>query len=260
MITQHASDIIDTYIDNYHKGKRWNFLWIVVFCIMAAGLVYFAAKNKKLADENKLLKAFITADSAWKATEASLHNSAKTIEQLKYDYNLTTLRNDKLILENTKASNEAQNKPTAWIDTAIKSLNKKVTAMKKMGADASTTGTPSSTWPTATTKQSIIYIQYMPGFEKEKDEIISSLQGKYNVQKPELIESISFNPQVKYFNKEDAAVANEIAQKVSQATLQNITTQLVPLKVSSGQIEIWMGKYKRPSMEQINKRLKSTKY
>lgn len=260
------SELIDSYIANHNKAKKWTFLWVLVFCLLAAALLILFINNKRLAEENAFLKArqaIQSADSAKQAVEESLKNTTRTVEMLQREDTLNTLEIERLSLSNRKLIGIQQNQPVHHIDDSLKKIQAKVIATKKYIA-AKPVPESAGALPAApvdkanASTRAIVYIQYMPGFSSQKDKVSTALKG-YKVQAPELIERITFNSTIKYFNEGDEKTAREIAQIVSNAINSPVQAKFIKLKVPAGQIEVWLGQYKTADLSEIRKKINVSK-
>ena len=265
------SDIIDQYIENHNKAKRWTLLWVLIFCLLATGLIILFVKNKKLIEENAFLKAqqaIQSADSAKQAVEVSLENTTTTVEKLQHENDLNALEIERLSLHNRKLISLQTNQPVQQIDDSLRKIQAKVIATQKYipvkpvtkGITAPPARPDNSKAPQgANVAQSpIVYIQYMPGFSSYKDKVSAALKN-YTIRPPELIERITFNSTVKYFNESDEKAANHIAQIVSSISGSPVQAKFTKLKVPAGQIEVWLGQYKAADISEIRKKINASK-
>lgn len=268
------SDIIDQYIENHNKAKRWTLFWVLIFCLLATGLIILSVKNKELIEENALLKAqqdIQSADSAKQAVEISLENTTATVEKLQQENDLNTLEIERLSLHNRKLISIQNNQPVQQIDDSLKKIQAKVIATKKYTpvkpvtkiiAAPAATAAPADNSTAAqsadVSASSIVYIQYMPGFSNYKDKVSAALKS-YTVRAPELIERITFNSTVKYFNESDEKAASHIAQVVSSILGSTVQAKFTRLKVPAGQIEVWLGQYKAADISEIRKKINASK-
>lgn len=265
------SDIIDQYIENHNKAKKWTLLWVLIFCLLATGLIFLSVKNKELIEENALLKAqqeIQSADSAKQAVEISLENTTATVEKLQQENDLSALEIERLSLHNRKLINLQQNQPVQQIDDSLKKVQAKVIATQKyipvkpvtksITAPAAPADNSTAAPSADASQSSIVYIQYMPGFSGYKDKVSAALKS-YTVRAPELIERITFNSTVKYFNESDEKAASHIAQVVSSILGSPVQAKFTRLKVPAGQIEVWLGQYKAADISEIRKKINASK-
>ncbi|HRC20207.1 MAG TPA: hypothetical protein PLS07_05610, partial [Niabella sp.] len=256
------SDLIDQYLSNYNKAKRWTTIWVSILCLLACILIYLFIKNKELMEENAILRAqqaIQSADSATVVAEASLLNTTRTVEILKQQDSLKNYEIQKLNLYNKKIVSLQENQPVQNIDDSIKKIQAKMALVQnnvtnKIPVKPNAAPDASGVGNSSIRKNILVYIQYMPEFNTQKEKVISAL-GSYRLQTPEAIESISFNSVIKYFNESDKATAFEIAKLVSSAIGSSVDARLINLKAPSRQIEVWLGRYKIENIDVLKRKV-----
>lgn len=258
------SDLLDQYVKNTNQAKKWTFLWVSIFCLLAVALVSLFIKNKNLMEENAILKAqraIQSADSARFAAEASLLNTTLTVEKLKTEDSINYFEIEKLKLSNKKLVTLQENKPVGTIDDSLRKIQRRISTMKNIQAasapiDNSQIRIGSLAATNDEKKSVLVYVQYMPKFEEQVKKVMGALKA-YGLQKPEKIERISFNSMVKYFNESDRKNAIEIATIASNAINQRVEAKFIKLRVPSKQIELWLGTYKPKSLTDLKLRVNS---
>ncbi len=257
--TDETIDIIDKLIINKRKSRTWTIISVLLFLLMATFVLIF---SKKLADtkgklsisENKLIEAThrlqFMNDSIQRAKD-SLMEINYSLAKLNENFDSLKNVNDTLTVLLNKSQQSYINISTREASTKINDLFKKAYPQQKNNVSEtvkeSIINTKEITNPAATLP--VVYIQFMPDYKDITYKAISLLKAqKTDVQKPELITSTSFNPVVKYFNKEDRAEAQRIAdilnKHFSGKLKQQFIAQNVSLKAPLHQIEVWIGDYR----------------
>ena len=212
-------DLLQKFIDNEKKSKTWTIISVLIFVILGGIIIYQSSRikeNEKRLIENEELLSF-ALDSA-----NSLNN---------------TLEGQKISLENSTSR-------IVVLERERDSLLAKINA----------TSIP----PVAVVK-SIVYIQYMDTYRRASDSILLLLKrNQYNAPGPENIKKGSFSSSVRYFNDSDKPAAERLAAlintNIGRYRRSNIRILKTNLSVPKGQLEVWLGEYKRINpVEQVRK-------
>jgi hypothetical protein len=257
--TDETIDIIDKLIINKRKSRTWTIISVLLFLLMATFVLIF---SKKLADtkgklsvsENKLVEATVRLqfinDSIQRAND-SVKGINYSLTKLNENFDSLQNVNDTLTALLNKTQQTYINISSQVAGTKINDLYKEVYPEQKTNVSEtvkeSIINTKEIKDPVAA--YPIVYIQFMPDYKDVTYKTISLLKDqKTDVQKPELITGSTFNPVVKYFHKEDQAVAERIAnilnKHFSNQMKQQFTVQNVSLKAPLHQLEIWIGDYR----------------
>lgn len=212
-------DLLQKFIDNEKRSKTWTSISVLIFVVLGGIIIYQASKLKQ--NENRLKEnekqLYIALDSA-----NSLNN---------------TLEGQKISLENSTSR-------IAVLERERDSLLAKINE----------TAIP----PVAVVK-SIVYIQYMDTYRRTSDSILLLLKrNRYNAPGAENIKKGSFSSSVRYFNDSDKPAAERLAAlintNIARYRRNNIRILKTNLSVPKGQLEVWLGEYKRINpVEQVRK-------
>lgn len=252
-------DLLQKFIENEKKAKLWTILTVILFCLLAFGVIYLAwklqdtQKNLSVAQKNILAQAdsikvlskeldiaLAKADSL-NETLAS-ENESLLNRKANYDslqnitssllINLSEIKkiNPDIYIENQNTN--VLDKPTqAKIDRLITPAN-----IEKMVEKVD---------------KYTIYIQYGTDFGDEANNLRRGWQDAYICPKPELITDRTFAAAVNYFHPEDEAEARKIAAAVEKKIGLPIKVTEVNLKSQKKQLELWLGKYQPKTRAQI---------
>ena len=214
-------DLLQKFIDNEKRSKTWTIISVVVFVVLGGIIIYQSSRikeNEKRLIENEKLLSFAL--------------------------NKADLLND--TLEGQKASLKNSSDRTVDLQRQLDSLVAKINA---------TTTTPH---PIAVIRN-IVYIQYMDNYATTSDSILSLLKkNKYNAPGTERMKKGSFSSSVRYFNDSDKPAAERLAAlintNIGRFRRNNIRILKTNLSVPKGQLEVWLGEYKRINpVEQVRK-------
>ena len=273
--TEETIDLIDKLIINKRKSRTWTIISVSLFLLMAAFVLIF---SKKLADtkgrlsvsEKKLIEATLRLqfmnDSIQKAND-SVKGINYSLTKLSENFDSLQNVNDTLTALLNKSQQTYINISTQMASTKINELYKEAYPEQKNNVSEnvkeSIINTKEIKDPVA--ENPVVYIQYMPDYKDITFKAIHLLkEQKTDVQKPELITGTTFNPVVKYFNKEDQAEAERIAdilnKHLSGVIKKQFIAQNVRLKSPLRQLEVWIGEYRPPKVNpEIQKVLQYTK-
>lgn len=245
-------DLLQKFIENEKKAKLWTLMSVVLFCLLAFGVIYLAwklaaaqksisAQSETIIELNKKLeKALAKADSL----NEVLASENKSLENRKTNYdslqnitsslliNLSEIKktNPEVYIENQN-TNQLDQTTQAKIDVLLTPAN-----IEKMVAKED---------------KYTIYIQYAAGFEDDAKNLRRGWQENYVCPKPELITDRSFAASVNYFHLEDAAEAEKVAAAVERKIGLPIKVTQVNMKSPKKQLELWIGKYQPKTRTQI---------
>lgn len=212
-------DLLQKFIDNEKKSKTWTIISVLVFIVLGGIIIYQASKLKQ--NENRL-----------KENEKQLYIALDRANSLN-----DTLEGQKISLENSTSR-------IAVLERERDSLLAKINA---------------TVIPPVAVVKSIVYIQYMDTYRRTSDSILSLLKrNRYNAPGAENIKKGSFSSSIRYFNDSDKPAAERLASlintNIGRYRKNNIRIQKTNLSVPKGQLEVWLGEYKRINpVEQVRK-------
>ena len=267
-------ELIDKFIENEHKSKRFTILSVGLFMLMALLVLFFAFKlnstTKKLGLTEAQLKIAndslfamnnqLMADTSSKDRTSreyahqydSLKEAFEMLAQLFNKSQADQFNNDTAAAKEqlNKISNELFNTRSKKSVDLIKDVVLRPQDLKKVNNDP------------------LVFIQYMPDFVNKVGRLVPVLQ-KYGfkVQPQQQITDFTFNPEVKYFYPEDSDKAKEILKLVNNSNpfFQDHPAVLTPLKTKTPyhQVEVWIGQYQandeRKYLYQVQKNLQQIK-
>jgi hypothetical protein len=258
-------EMIDRFIDNERKSKIWTTVNIVIFCLLGLAVFWLAFElnksNLKYKDLNtKLQSANSERDSAvlklraytetLRGDSTTLSNNAGNYDSLKKAFDTVTLLfNETLAKQNDMSGGAVDDRLNQY---AKDIFNKDVTISSNIISKVATPVTATNMGHT----NYKVFMHYMSGYDRISDMATKKLmQDKFNVPGQEQIKTISFNSVVKYFHDTDKEKAQEVANVVNKSneyfTKNPISIQKTDLKSPSGQLEVWIGEYKKLNVEQI---------
>jgi len=212
-------DLLQKFIDNEKKSKTWTIISVLVFIVLGSIIIYQASKLKQ--NENRL-----------KENEKQLYIALDKANSLN-----DTLEGQKISLENST-------KRIVVLERERDSLLAKINATRI---------------PPVAVVKNIVYIQYMDTYRRASDSILLLLKrNQYNAPGAENIKKGSFSSSVRYFNDSDKPVAERLAAlintNIGRYRRNNISILKTNLSVAKGQLEVWLGEYKRINpVEQVRK-------
>ena len=267
-------ELIDKFIENEHKSKRFTILSVGLFMLMALLVLFFAFKlnstNKRLGVTEAQLKIAndslfamnnqLMADTSSKDRTSreyahqydSLKEAFEMLAQLFNKSQADQFNNDTAAAKEqlNKISNELFNTRSKKSVELIKDVVLRPQDLKKVNTDP------------------LVFIQYMPDFVNKVGRLVPVLQ-KYGfkVQPQQQINDFTFNPEVKYFYPEDEDKAKEILKLVNNSNpfFQDHPAVLTLLKTKAPyhQVEVWIGQYQandeRKYLYQVQKNLQQIK-
>ena len=267
-------ELIDKFIENEHKSKRFTILSVGLFMLMALLVLFFAFKlnstTKKLGLTEAQLKIAndslfamnnqLMADTSSKDRTSreyahqydSLKEAFEMLAQLFNKSQADQFNNDTAAAKEqlNKISNELFNTRSKKSVDLIKDVVLRPQDLKKVNNDP------------------LVFIQYMPDFVNKVGRLVPVLQ-KYGfkVQPQQQITDFTFNPEVKYFYPEDSDKAKEILKLVNNSNpfFQDNPAVLTLLKTKAPyhQVEVWIGQYQandeRKYLYQVQKNLQQIK-
>lgn len=212
-------DLLQKFIDNEKKSKTWTTISVLVFIVLGGIIIYQASKLKK--NENRLIE-----------NEKQLYIALDRANSLN-----DTLEGQKISLENSTSRIAVLERER---DSLLAKIN--VTAI-----------------PPVAVVKNIVYIQYMDTYRRTSDSILILLKrNRYNAPGAENIKKGSFSSSVRYFNDSDKPAAERLASlintNIGRYRRNNIRILKTNLSVPKGQLEVWLGEYKRINpVEQVRK-------
>lgn len=263
--TKKNLELIDRFIDNERKSRIWTTINIVIFCLLGLAVFWLAFElnksNLKYKDINKQLEEAKTErDSvllklrayteSLRGDSATLSNNVGNYDSLKRAFDTVTLLfNETLAKQNSMSGVAVDERLNEY---AKNIFQKDVTISSNI---ISKVATPVKATNIGHTNYKV-YMHYMSGYDRISDMATKKLmQSKFNVPGQEQIKTISFNSVVKYFHDADKEKAQEVADVVNGSNeyfkKNPIAIQKTDLKSPSGQLEVWIGEYKKLNVEQI---------
>lgn len=227
------NDLLQRFINNEKKSKRWTLISVIAFCGFAFGIIYLGNELKDANEQIEINEENLarTLDSVNALNEA-LQGNQVSLENMSNNFNQAKRENDSLI--------SLLNKLTQNTVTPVDKIN-----ITRIVRDHRTVSYK-------------VYIQYMNAYDDESGSIRSLLAKKYNVPKPELITKFSFASSVKYFHDSDKdeaqGIADIINKNIGEFKTKPIHVVKTNMNVSKGQLEIWLGKTKLLTTVQIIKK------
>jgi flagellar biosynthesis/type III secretory pathway chaperone len=245
-------DLLQKFIENEKKAKLWTLMSVVLFCLLAFGVVYLAwklaaaqksisAQSETIIELNKKLEtALAKADSL----NEVLLSENKSLENRKTNYDsLQNITSSLLInlseIKQTHPEIYTENQTTNQLD-------------KPTQAKIELLLTPANIEKMVDkVDKYTIYIQYATGFEDDAKNLRRGWQENYVCPKPELITDRNFAAAVNYFHPEDEAEAKKVAAAVEGKIGLPIKVTQVNMKSPKKQLELWLGKYQAKTRTQI---------
>ncbi|WP_221392585.1 hypothetical protein [Dyadobacter sp. NIV53] len=217
------NDLLARFIENEKSARTWTLVSVSLFVILAFGILYLMNELKKANDE----------------TETANLATAKALAKA-----------DSVVNELEKFKKTAENI----------ALN----PARQGGAIAAPRpDTPPDRNSNRTNKKNItVFLQYKKEYKAQCQLLMDALKAeKYNVPGKEWIKNINFTTSVKYFNEQDKPWADSIAvvmNKIIGRTKSNPVPVIKnSVKAPRGQLEVWMGDYKRTVTSDLIKKYSS---
>jgi hypothetical protein len=257
-------DALDRFIANERKAKQWTLISVVLFCLMAMVIIYFAGeakeaktelekKNKEIAELNAKL---IQINNGLIQDTISLSSKAGNYDSLTkaLDTMAILLRKSQVTTDSTGIVNQLEQ------ISNIAFVNKKAELSKDL-RDAIVNARVTELANKA--KRYTVYLYCMEEYRQHMTPIANLLEKNgYEVIRMKWVTSTSFSPTVKYFHANDAAQAKkiqDIVQGYDRYFSKNpVDIQQVSLKSPANQLEVWIGKYIKPDI-QVQQYLKDPK-
>jgi hypothetical protein len=245
-------DLLQKFIENEKKAKLWTLMSVVLFCLLAFGVIYLAwkladaQKAISIQDETiielnkKLEKALSKADSL----NEVLVSENKSLENRKTNYDsLQNITSSLLInlseIKQTHPEVYIENQTSNQLDQPTQAKIEKLLTPANIEKMVEKEG------------KYTIYIQYAADFEKDAYTLRRWWTNDYVCPKPELISNRSFAASVKYFHPEDEAEAKKVAAAVENKIGLPISVTSANMKSPKRQLELWIGKYQAKTRTQI---------
>lgn len=252
-------DLLQKFIENEKKAKLWTLMSVVLFCLLAFGVIYLAWK---LADAQKTITA----------AQKDILAKSDSIIRLNKKLDLTLAKadslNEVLLSENSSLLNKKTNFDSLQNITSSLLIN--LSEIKKTNPEVYIENQNTNVLDKPTqakidvlltpayiekmvekVDKYTIYIQYAAGFEDDAKNLRRAWQENYVCPKPELITDRSFAASVNYFHPEDEAEAKKVAAAVESKIGMPIKVTSVSMKSPKKQLELWIGKYQPKTRTQI---------
>lgn len=244
-------DLLQRFIDNEKKAKKFTTIVVALFCLLAFGVVMLAIKlsNAKTTIASQQTQIEKLNDSLTKAIQIAdsindvLVNRNNSLQNNSYNYDsLQNITNSLLIsLADLKEKTSVDTGiMVATIDKQREEVIKKLITpanIRKIRADE---------------KKYTVYVQYLEGYKNDALKLQKWWQDEYICPQPELITNRSVAPTVNYFYAEDAGEAKKVADFVKQKTKLNVKlNNFSRLNAPKKQLEVWLGEYKARTTKEI---------
>ncbi len=203
---EEKNNLLERFIENEKKSKIVTLISTILLIVFALIILFISIKNRNLNEE------LIVKNEKLKETNAKLeeirsaqNNSIVALK--KYESVIASLKNTNNINEKTKFKKE------------LKKIEENKGKYK-------------------------IYTHYMPNYLDDSDKIKEFIDKNknYYVPESELIRGISFNPQIRYFNKEDKLEAENLQRKIKVELGLDLEVKNINIVAQEKQLEIWYGK------------------
>jgi flagellar biosynthesis/type III secretory pathway chaperone len=245
-------DLLQKFIENEKKAKLWTLMSVVLFCLLAFGVIYLAwklksAQNTISSQSNKieeLNEQLFTALAKSDSLNEVLTSENKNLESRKTNYDsLQTITSSLLInLSELKKSNPevyVENQTANVLDEKTQAKIEKLIIPSNIEKMVEKVG------------KYTIYIQYSPDYEADAKKLRQWWQNDYVCPRPELIADRTFAASVKYFHPEDEEEARKVAKATEGKIGMPILVTYVSMKSPQKQLELWIGKYQPKTRAQI---------
>ncbi|MEP6676583.1 MAG: hypothetical protein ABJA78_15585 [Ferruginibacter sp.] len=234
---------LERYISNQRKGNSMTIMLVLVLLALAGVTIYFA-NGKAEAEKNLSVVANQANDlqQYWKYQDSvskSKLNACDSGYRLLVD-SLLTLHNVKGSPSEPVALNNNNNRIN-YVDVAQAIKQNPAKVINSINSMI----VPSTVQ---------VYLHYQGQFTEEMNIVSAQLKIKpYNLENVQKLE-INYNRQIRYFNKQDETIANNLAATLSKATGLTYQTNFIddphtPVK----QIEVWIGEKKAIDRIKIQK-------
>jgi hypothetical protein len=239
-------ELLDRFMANERKSKLWTIINIGIFCLLGISIFFLAYKlNQSNAQYKRINVELKKTKDSLNIALAQLNSNNESLKQDtfsltkrvgNYDSLKNVLDTVLVLLKDAKKGGQS-NLP---ISDNIKNV---ITVERP----------PASKDPVYT-----VFLQCMPGFEKLMPSMVKELkERKYKVPGWEVVEKITFDPVIKYFNDEDAGEAKKLAAFINKSDeyfqKNPVKIQRINLKSPQRQIEIWVGEYRQKDLKQLIK-------
>jgi len=236
-------DLLQRFIENERNAKRWTIMSVCLFCLLAFGIIILAGKLKKQKDENATLRLELALAKA-DLDNDSLASQNKKLANRDANYDSLQEITNSLLINMAELNKEEPGKNIISKDTAIinKATQEKIQKLI----------TPASIKEIKEKEAKYtVYIQFTQDYTGMAKKLQRDWQNKYICPQPELIRNNSFNLSVRYFHDADRQEALKLANLVGREMGLPVKVSYVKMKTPKKQLELWLGKYKPKTTEQI---------
>ncbi len=260
--------VLENLLENEKRSKIYTLTVVISFCILSGLILYLGLelshkanelkqqlkekealileKSMLLADKEKLIGERDSALVRLDSLQTSLLNTNTLLSQ-------SAVESDSVKEQSVKLLTELQQKYDG-LNQSYLILQKKYNVTQKPIEDHSIKDQVQVL--DNYSKKYKCYIQYMPGFEAEAKRAYAALYQKewYNqfIAENERIDNQTFDSYIKYFDKKDQKLANEMYRTLLNANIElSREPVLAEIPGASKKFEVWIGKSKRKSVEDV---------
>jgi hypothetical protein len=254
--------MIDKFIDNERKSRIWTTVNIGIFCLLGLAVFWLAYElnksNAKFKTQNVELKK--TKDDLADALQRlSAYNESLQEDSLSLSNRVGNYDSLKKVLDTVLLlfkQSQSQSYSAAPMDDKINQYSQQVFREDVKISDNLKNVIAAPEQTTAGGRPYKVYIQFMPEYEKMSAMISYQLkQKKYTIPGQEKVESVTFDPVVKYFHDEDKQEAEKVADIVNRSDpyfeKNPVKLQRLSLKSPIRQLEVWIGEYRQKDVQLI---------
>ena len=247
-------ELIDKFIENEHKSKRWTMLSVSLFTLLALlvlVLAYYLNTTQQQLDiaKSDLEKAYDSLFSLNSQLKADTSSKDRTSREYAHQYDSLKEAFDMLAqLFNKSQTEQFNNDSTAAKEQLNKISNELFSTRSKKSVDIIKDVVLNPQDLKKVNNDLLVFIQYMPDFVNKVGRLVPVLQ-KYDfkVQPQQPVTDFTFNPEVKYFYPEDENKARKILELVNNSNpfFKEHPAVLTQLKTKAPyhQVEVWIGQY-----------------
>ncbi|MBK6859620.1 MAG: hypothetical protein IPK91_09855 [Saprospiraceae bacterium] len=260
--------VLENLLENEQKSKIYTVIVVLGFCILGGLILYLGLELSSKANELKKQlheKELLIAEKSGLLSEKEKLIAERDSALIRLDSLQTSLVNTNSLLSQTALEADSIKQQSLNLLTQVqhefeKLNNDYIQVQKKYKLETK----PVEEEKIKDQVQKIdklskkykCYIQYMPGFEADAKRAYLALDQKewYNQFSASIdkIEDQSFDTYIKYFDKSDQKLANEMYRTLMNAKIE-VTREpvLVDAPGAVNKFEVWIGKQKRKSVEDV---------
>ncbi|MGB5026664.1 MAG: hypothetical protein WBO44_15020 [Saprospiraceae bacterium] len=260
--------VLENLLENEQKSKIYTVIVVLGFCILGGLILYLGLELSSKANELKKQlheKELLIAEKSGLLSEKEKLIAERDSALIRLDSLQTSLVNTNSLLSQTALEADSIKQQSLNLLTQVqhefeKLNNDYIQVQKKYKLETK----PVEEEKIKDQVQKIdklskkykCYIQYMPGFEADAKRAYLALDQKewYNQFSASIdkIEDQSFDTYIKYFDKSDQKLAYEMYRTLMNAKIE-VTREpvLVDAPGAVNKFEVWIGKQKRKSVEDV---------